>query len=102
MNKLNVHKLYMLYSLTIEQKILFDYDKEQVEEIAYEELLDITYEMSDGQECLIESCDGQIYKSMDKEGGCSCHMGYAPCGYCTRGYIVDCDTCDFTFEYEGA
>jgi hypothetical protein len=49
-----------------------------------------------GEVCNRENCKG-IIKEKEKEGGCSCHLGFAPCSYCTQGCRY-CDTCDWEEE----
>lgn len=39
-------------------------------------------------------CDGVIEVSKGMDCGCYCHMGGAPCSYCTSSYN-HCPTCDW-------
>lgn len=45
----------------------------------------------DGDICNRDGCMGLIVGD-EKEGGCSCHTGNPPCGYCTEQNQY-CDTC---------
>lgn len=46
-----------------------------------------------GEVCNRDGCTG-IIDEYEKDGGCLCHTGVAPCTYCTKGYRF-CPICEW-------
>lgn len=46
-----------------------------------------------GETCNRRGCEGVIEEIDNREGGCSCHMGHPPCGYCTTNLDLYCSEC---------
>jgi len=51
----------------------------------------------DGDICGRKGCNGVIV-GKKFHGSCSCHLGHAPCGWCTSGCMT-CSKCDFEEIY---
>lgn len=50
----------------------------------------------EGERCGRNGCEG-IITEPEKEGGCSCHLGHAPCSYCTSSTAY-CEICEWEAE----